>query len=136
MAFNDLKLVGFLKNKMNWHQTRQHLLAQNVANADTPRFERRDLKPLTFESELALRGLARVAATRTDSAHFGAALASSDGGFGSTTGIGWERTPGGNSVVLEEEMMQVAANQFEFQFASTLYSRSLGLIRSALGRNG
>ena len=49
MAFSDMPLVGFLKNKMSWHQARQRLLAENVANADTPRFKPRDLKPIGFD---------------------------------------------------------------------------------------
>jgi len=47
-----------------------------------------------------------------------------------------ESRPGGNAVSLEEQMMKVAANQMDFQAATTLYRRSLGLIKTALGRGG
>ena len=42
--------------------------------------------------------------------------------------------PTGNAVNLEDEMMKVAANQMDFQAATSLYSRSMGLFRTALGK--
>ncbi|MFQ5626771.1 MAG: flagellar basal body rod protein FlgB, partial [Methyloligellaceae bacterium] len=47
---------------------------------------------------------------------------------------GWETGPAGNAVVLEEQMMKVSSNQFNFQMATMLYSRSLGLLKTAIGR--
>ena len=135
MSFTDLSLVGFLKTKMNWHQGRQKVLAENVANADTPGYRARELKPMTFERQLAAAGLPNVAASRTNTAHFAAVLPGMTTGFNTEKSEGWEITPEGNGVVLEEQMMKVSANQFDFQLASTLYTRSLGLLRTAAGRN-
>ena len=42
--------------------------------------------------------------------------------------------PAGNAVNLEDEMMKVAANQMDHQAAISLYSRSMGLFRTALGK--
>ena len=133
--FNDLKFIGFLKGKMNWHQARQRLLAQNVANADTPSYRVRDLKPMAFADSMSVRGPNKVAQVRTHSAHIRGPLIISSGGLGLGMKDGWEVTPEGNAVVLEEEMMKVAANQFDYQLASSLYTRSIGLIRTAIGRN-
>ena len=44
--------------------------------------------------------------------------------------------PKGNNVVLEEQMMKVTQNQMDYQAATTLYSRGLGLIRTALSKGG
>ena len=38
-----LGLLDAISEKMRWHQTRQTLLAENVANADTPGYRGRDL---------------------------------------------------------------------------------------------
>ena len=43
--------------------------------------------------------------------------------------------PTGNAVNLEDEMMKVAANQMDYQAATSLYTRSLGLIKTAIGKN-
>ncbi len=48
MAISDLPIFSMLRTRMNWHQERQRLLAENVANADTPGFRPRDLAPLDF----------------------------------------------------------------------------------------
>ena len=46
----------------------------------------------------------------------------------------FEIRPTGNAVSLEDEMMKVAANQMDYQAATSLYSRSLGLIKTAIGK--
>ncbi len=135
MAFNDLTLVGFLKSKMQWHQGRQQVLAQNVANADTPGYKAVDLKPMQFQDHLRAPSVAAVSAARTHRTHFAGAVSLSTTGLDTNSNNGWEITPGGNAVVLEEQMIKVSGNQFDFQLASTLYSRSLGLMRTALGRS-
>lgn len=135
MAFNDLTLVGFLKTKMSWHQSRQRVLAQNVANADTPGYRARELEAFSFNQRLAAPSISNVAAARTHSSHFTTALPAQATGFQTDKSEGWEITPEGNAVVLEEQMLKVSANQFDFQLASTLYSRSIGLLRTAVGRN-
>jgi flagellar basal-body rod protein FlgB len=38
------------------------------------------------------------------------------------------------AVNLEDEMMKVAANQMDYQAASSLYIKSLGLIKIAIGK--
>src|SRR3954468_12088680 len=48
MAISDLPIFSMLRTRMNWHQERQRLLAENVANADTPNYRPRDLAPLDF----------------------------------------------------------------------------------------
>jgi flagellar basal-body rod protein FlgB len=45
----------------------------------------------------------------------------------------FETTPTGNSVVLEDEMVKVAQTQMDYETVTTLYSKSLGLVRMALG---
>lgn len=135
MAFDNLTLVGFLKSKMQWHQGRQKVLAQNVANADTPGYRAVDLKPMQFRDHLRGPSVDTVSAARTHRTHFAAKASPSTTGLDTDSNNGWEITPEGNAVVLEEQMIKVSGNQFDFQLASTLYSRSLGLLRTALGRN-
>lgn len=154
MSMTDLPLLAALKVKMKWHQGRQQVLAENIANADTPDFRARDLAAPDFKKLLrrtiasgsvahsgsATASVAGLAPTRTSSAHLGI------GGFsGGAGGPGpsdvqkvesWEKTPEGNAVVLEEQMLKVAENQMDYQLATTLYARGLGLLRTAIGRRG
>ncbi len=134
MALDQMPLFAALKSKMNWHQERQTLLAQNVANADTPNYKGRDLAP--FKVEQAVRGgqvLPPIGVARTSAGHIeGNLMADARSNFGSKNGGGWEITPEGNGVVLEEQMMKVSSNAGDYQLASTLYTRSLGILKTAI----
>ena len=48
MPISDLPISSMLRTRMQWHQERQRLLAENVANADTPNYRARDLAPPEF----------------------------------------------------------------------------------------
>jgi flagellar basal-body rod protein FlgB len=130
MAISDIPLFGMLRTKMTWHQQRQRLLAENVANADTPNFRPRDLVQPEFGRSAAAPG--GVTLQRTAAGHFGG---SADGAtsFRAKQG-GYEVRPSGNAVHLEDEMLKVASNQMDYQAATTLYSRSLGLLKTAIRR--
>jgi len=131
VTITDLPLFSMLRNRMHWHQERQHLLAENVANADTPNYRPRDLAPLQVDR---LRPtLAPVALERTAAGHQ-AGFAGASGRYEVSRLGGYEVRPSGNAVNLEDEMIKVAANQMDYQAAATLYTRSLGLIKTALGK--
>ena len=42
--------------------------------------------------------------------------------------------PRGNSVTHEDEMMKVASNQMDYEAVTSLYTRSLALIKIAIGK--
>ncbi|HEY7459404.1 MAG TPA: flagellar basal body rod protein FlgB [Xanthobacteraceae bacterium] len=132
MSVTDLPLFAMLKHRMYWLEERQRLLAENVANADTPSYRGRDLKQLDFHEVLKATNTVKVAATAPG--HI------TGGGMGEATRFatdnrgGFETTPRGNAVVLEDEMMKVAQNQMDHQAVTALYSRGLGLLKTALGR--
>ena len=46
----------------------------------------------------------------------------------------FETTPTGNSVVLEDQMVKVAETQMDYQTVTSLYAKSMGLFKIALGR--
>jgi flagellar basal-body rod protein FlgB len=131
MPISEIPIFSMLRTRLHWHQERQGLLAENVANADTPNFRPRDLAPVDFSRALS-QSERPVQLARTDTGHLGGALQGSR--FGHDRKGGHEIRPAGNAVNLEDEMMKVAANQMDQQAAASLYSRSLGLIKTAIGR--
>ncbi|GLQ18822.1 flagellar basal body rod protein FlgB [Maritalea porphyrae] len=133
MSISKLPLFQALGQKMKWHQTRQSLLAENVANAETPGYRGRDLKPYSFSEQMNALQMSNVSTSATDSQHF-TVEGQGAGKFGARKLNSFEITPEGNQVVLEDEMMKVAGNQMDYQAATTLYSRSIKLIRTALGK--
>ena len=130
MPISDIPIFSLLRTKLHWHQERQRLLAENVANADTPKFKPLDLAAPKFDASSP--DVAPVTLLRTRPAH----LASSAGmpTFDPQPGHDFEVVPTGNAVSLEDEMMKVASNQMDFQAATALYTRGLGLIKTAIGK--
>jgi flagellar basal-body rod protein FlgB len=134
MPVSDIPLFSMLRTRMQWHQERQKVLAENVSNADTPQFRPRDLKPLDFGQQLRQAGAAQpVRLASTDPAHI-AGSSAGQGAFATDRNNKYDVKPAGNAVNLEDEMMKVAANQMDYQAAISLYSRSMGLFRVALGK--
>jgi flagellar basal-body rod protein FlgB len=131
MPITDLPILSMLRTRMEWHQERQKVLAENVANADTPGFRARDLAP--FESDRLISPPGAVVLARTSPDHLGTAGAGT-GDFQARRESRYDIVPSGNSVSLEDEMLKVAANQMDFQAATSLYSRSLSLFKTALGK--
>ena len=133
MAISNIPIFSMLRTRMQWHQERQRLLSENVSNADTPNFRPRDLVPPKFDNTAPR--VASLAMNVTDTGH----MPGVGGGGASSQFISEFRTkngirPGGNGVSLEDEMLKVANNQMDYQAATALYARGLGLIKSALGK--
>jgi flagellar basal-body rod protein FlgB len=61
-------------------------------------------------------------------------MSSGTDGLSVRTINGFEVTPDGNGVTLEDEMMKVAGNQMDYQMVTSLYTRSVRLLRVALGK--
>jgi flagellar basal-body rod protein FlgB len=131
MPISDIPIFSMLRTKMQWHQDRQRLLAENVANADTPNFRPTDLAPPKFDP--SAMGLDPVSLARTSPDHL-AGLNADAAQFDPDHRPEFEVVPSGNGVALEDEMMKVASNQMDYQAATALYTRGLGLIKIAIGK--
>lgn len=124
-------LWSILKTKMAYASARQEILAGNVANADTPKYKPKDLKPLDFD---ALVNGGTLAPAVTNSKHI-------SGGMGSGSGLVavqndndlFEVTPVGNGVTLEDQMMKAAENRMQYQMSAQVYKKLSDLMKLALG---
>lgn len=130
MEMRKVPLFGLLSDRMNWLSARQSVLSENVANAATPRYEARDLRPVDFATELSKSSGLKS----THARHFPAGasgpqtariVAGKEGG-----------TPGGNAVSLEEEMIKLSETQVQYQTAANLYQKTVNMFRTALGGRG
>ena len=135
MAISDIPILSMLRTRLQFAQERQRVLAENVANSDTPNYRARDLVAPTFEApgEISMATVSSVSLTRTESGHI-AGLGASGSKFGTESKGNYDIRPTGNAVNLEDEMMKVAANQMDYQAATALYTRSLNLLKVALGK--
>jgi flagellar basal-body rod protein FlgB len=134
MSISDLPVLSALRTKMQWHQERQRVLSENVSNSDTPNFKPRDLVEPKFDQTGAAAGsMGSLAMMRTTASHI---TPSSGGGgtFDQNKRAGFQTRPAGNAVNLEDEMLKASANQMDYAAVTSLYSKSLHLLKTAIGK--
>ena len=131
MDLPDVPLLSMLRERMNWLHQRQDVLSQNVANADTPGFVARDLKPLDFEQ--ALGQTTNGATLMTTNTRHIALSPSHASKFEDKETPDQEASPNGNSVALEAEMVKVSDTQAEFAATANLYAKAMSMMKEAIG---
>lgn len=128
-AFNIFDMIG---KRMAWLSQRQRVLAQNIANADTPDYVPRDLKDDLFKRILR-RQIAPVRPKATHHRHMqGTAIADGPAKI-ERQKEPYETAPSGNAVILEEQLIKVAQAQSDYQMMTNLYRKHMGMLRIALG---
>jgi len=137
MSLTDIPLLNMLKGRLHYANERQTVIAQNVANADTPEYQPRDLKPFTFDQAVAKAagGAGPMAMARTDSGH----LQMDDAGGGQWEGqnsMDSEVRLDGNHVVLEEQMMKLTQARMDYDAAVGFYQQSMQLLKTAIKKPG
>jgi flagellar basal-body rod protein FlgB len=134
MSINDLPVLSALRTKMQWHQERQRVLSENVSNSDTPNFKPRDLVEPTFNATgaNATGAMGSLAMMRTSSDHMAPPGAAQS--FAPDRKQVFQTRPAGNAVNLEDQMLKVSANQMDYAAVTSLYSKSLHLLKTAIGK--
>ncbi len=134
MEISGATLFQALAAKMRWHQARQQVLAENIANADTPGYAEKDLKPFSFGDDDGIKSVAMMTVSNGSSpTQFSISSGDSQDGFDAES-ASVQTNPDGNDVTLEDEMMKVSSNDLDYQTVTALYTRSMRLIRVALGK--
>jgi len=121
--------IALAENRLAWLDTRQRILARNVANADTPGFRPSDAVPFR---EVLGRRRPGAAMVTTDPHHMRAADASA---LAVQDRSVVERSRNGNAVSLDDEALRIAETDQAHALAMGLHRKYLGLFRTALGRN-
>ncbi len=108
---------------------RQAIVAQNVANADTPGFKARDIAPFN-----------QLLTTESTSSGMHASRSSHLNGI-TGRGLRWETLtpigpsdPNGNSVSIETETLKAVDVKRQHDQALAIYKSSLSVLRTSLGR--
>ncbi len=152
MTFSDIPLMAMLKGKMGYVSQRQSLIAQNVANADTPGYVPKDSKPFQFGDalQLALRpaaasasmgglsaptGAPAVPVVRTNAMHLESSAPQASA-LEQQTKEDSEIRLDGNNVVLEDQMVKLGAARMDFDAAVGFYQQSMNMLKSALKKPG
>ncbi len=133
MGFATTPILTAITNKMEWLSRRTELLAQNVANANTPDYRARDLRDSRFAEILANQASAAV--PRTTNAKHLTGPTGADGGFRVEEVADRGATNlNGNTVALEDQLVRLGANQADYQLSLNLYRKHMDMLRQAIGR--
>lgn len=137
MDLSSLGVFQQLERKMNWDVARQQVISQNIANADTPNYKARDLKPLDFSEVLRKtdsgQGALSLTMVKTSPKHMSAVgLSNTPEVVESTAEI--EIDPSGNQVSLERETSKLGEVGMDYQALTNLYRKQVSMLKTALGR--
>ncbi len=135
MDFAALPLFNILKAKLNYASERQSVLAQNVANADTPGYKAKDVQMPDFAKMMGGMGgqsAQNLPMARTSAGHI-APMSSTGSMKLINRKMTDELNPNGNNVVIEEEMSKIAKNQGDYTTALNLYSKTISMFKTAIG---
>ena len=135
MDIGKLTVFRMMTDKMKWLEHRQRVLAQNIANADTPGYIPEDLKPLDYtDKQSAASTSFRLQLATTNSNHIAGHIQKTELGKEREVKNNYETSPTGNAVVLEEQMIKVSDTADAHRLMTNLYRKQLGMFRIALGR--
>ncbi|WP_425084157.1 FlgB family protein [Ruegeria profundi] len=127
--FSDLNVFKTAYAMATHAGQRQAVIARNMANADTPGYQPRDIEAFktAFENTSA-----KTEMTATRQGHLNGS---------SPTGQNWAEyeaephgDPNGNGVSLEGEMLKAIEVKRQHDRALAIYRSSIGILRTSLGR--
>jgi flagellar basal-body rod protein FlgB len=128
---DGISLFATMTNKMDYLTVRHTLLAQNVANSDTPGYKAQDLRTFTD----ALRTVEPASMKATHGRHMVADLGNTT--FRESSHVkGWEVAPSGNQVTLEEQMIKAADNGRDYQLTTQLMKKHATMMKAVLSTRG
>ncbi len=132
MDLRQIPLFSMITRQMDWLTTRQKVLAQNIANADTPNYMAKDLAPLDF-ADMARTAGDKLKLSTTSGSHINGGMSSARPSkvFEIKESL---TSPSGNGVVLEDQLMKVTETQADYELITRLYRKHVGMLRTALGR--
>lgn len=125
----NLNVLQLASGLMAHATARQRVVAENIAHADTPGYRARDLADFAATLDQTPGFAARV--TRAGHIPFGADARGHDPHEATAPGAA---SPNGNTVSLEDQMTRAAEARQSHQMALGVYSKSMDILRTAIGR--
>ena len=125
MANSGIGLFDLAAARMAWVDRRQQVLAQNIANADTPGYKPRDVISFTAQLQSVL------APTRTDPAHL---AGTEDSALSLTKSMTPQVAVDGNAVSVTDQLSKVANTSDTQALVENIYQKYMSFFMTALGK--
>jgi flagellar basal-body rod protein FlgB len=137
MTTEKLGLFQAMNAKMKYLDQRQKVISQNIANADTPKYQPKDLTKLDFGTVLdkvsSQSAVPPVSLKATNAGHIDFGVGGNDAKTMKQK-ITYEVAPDKNGVIMEEQMVKANDVQMNYGLMLNLYKSNMDMMRSSLGR--
>lgn len=129
MDLTKIPLLSGLAARLDFLAARTSVIAENIANADTPNYAANDLKPdfRTLAQSAAQPHAMRV----SDPKHIAAAPGAANRTHMVESTPDGEASLTGNQVSLETQAMKLSETRQEYALAASLYRKGLAMLRLA-----
>ena len=139
MTTQNLSLFQGMTAKMGFLHQRQALIAQNIANADTPGYKPRDVSGADFSSvlEAVQRGHDNKAAGRVTMASTSAGHVGTGNKLNLDSKVQrdtYEVSLTGNAVVMEEQLIKSQETSMDLGMMASLYQKNLSMLKMSIGQ--
>ena len=132
MDFNKITVIAAMKKRLAWLSERQEVLAENIANSDTPDRKARDLQAFDF-NRLVRREFLRVGMDMTNPSHLAPRRTRSRDFIEEESRRSYETAPAGNAIIIEEQMLKLSKTGADHKLMTELYKKHLAMFRMAIG---
>lgn len=134
MSISNLPLMRAMAAKMDYLDKRQGIIADNIANADTPNYQSKDLTKVDFGSVLKnVTDAKKVRLETTNNGHMPGPNAIKNA-KDQKDKLTYEVAPDKNAVILEEQMIKANEIQMDYTLITNLMTKQSVMFRIALGR--
>ena len=131
MAIN--KLLDLFSDKMDYLTQRQAVIGNNISNANTPGYKPKEIESFDSVLERRMTQAAPGTMTVTDPKHLTGTAGGAAGSFKTArTRDVYEVKPGGNAVVLEQQMTDLSKTNSDYAVVTGLYKKMVGLLKTAI----
>ncbi len=124
MITHGIGLFDLTETRLDYLETRHALIAQNVANGNTPGYQAKDL--VAFEKVMDTTRHVTVGRTHTD--HL-VQDRQTDPFRADRRPAVWETVPSGNSVNMEAEMLKASQVAGAHSLVSNIYAKHMSMLR-------
>lgn len=129
------RIVQGIAGAMRHLSERQRVLAQNIANAETPGYKSKDLEASDFGDLVG--GVVKRPSVKLTSGMTGLGARAPGAGSGVVLDRHVSETkPDGNNVTLEDQLLKMGEVQADYATLTSLYRKQIGLLKTAVGKGG
>lgn len=133
---NTPPILAGISQRMHNLADRQRVVAQNIANSETPGYKAREVSEPDFAALVGGSGMvAKPRVELTDRMKSLGAVQPMGSGLIFDKDI-TETKPDGNNVTLEDQLLKMGQIQADFAAMTNLYHKQMSLMKTAIGGRG